>query len=291
VTEPDETGLALAEFYVDVGRPERALEVLAGLGSEAIEDPHAWFVRAHALVELERWDAASSAAASGLALDPDRVELLHLRALALWRRGELAGAESAVLAALELTPEDPVLLCTYAHLVASAGQLDKAERLVDEASRLDPDDAYVRRTRAELAYLSGRDAAAERHARGALELDPEDADSLTLMGVAAYQRGHGRRGAADVRRAAGLDPSSENHVMLAREMSGSMHPLLLPLWPIYRFGRGPVWIAGVAALFAVARLDAPAPLAAAVVILWLVFVAYSWIAPPLVQRWLERRRP
>ena len=291
MNEPATSKLALAEHYVEIGRPERALEALAELGSDGVEDPHAWFVRAHALLELERFADAADAASQGLALDPDRGELLHLLALAEWRRGDLASAERAVLAALDLWPDDPVVLCTYAHLVASAGQLDKAERLVAEAARLAPDDAYVRRTRAELAYLRGRDAEAEREARGALELEPEDPHSVALMGVAAYERGSGRRGARGLRRAAALDPSIDRHVEAARDAATSMHPLLLPLWPVYRFGQGPVWIAGVATLLAMRALDVPGVIAGPVVVIWLAFVAYSWIAPPLLERWLRGRQP
>jgi tetratricopeptide (TPR) repeat protein len=289
--EPTQDRLGLAEHYVDVGRPERALAELAELGSEGIDNPQAWFVRAYALLGLERYREAARAAGEGLALDADDVGLLHLLSLAEWKLGRLASAERAILAALELSPENPTLLCTYAHLVSSAGQLEKAERLVDEAARLDPEEPYVRRTRAELAYLGGRDAEAETHARHALELEPDDTHALALMGVAAYERGHARRGAKGMRRAASMDPSIEHHAESARSLAAATHPLLLPLWPIYRFGQGPVWLTGVALLLAVNFVAVPGVVAEIVILTWFAFVAYSWVAPPLVRRWLERRRP
>jgi hypothetical protein len=107
--------------------------------------------------------------------------------------------------------------------------------------------------------------------------------------VAAYERGGGRRGARDLRRAAALDPSIGIHAEAARDAATSMHPLLLPLWPIYRFGQGPVWLGGVAVLLGLRALDVPGTIALVVVVIWLAFVAYSWIAPPLLERWLRRR--
>ena len=74
----------------------------------------------------------------------------------------------------------------------------------------------------------------------------------------------------------------------AREATYLAHPLMIPLWPIMRFGRWPVWAFGVITCW---LLTATVPPAGGVAFLvWLVYVAYTWIVPRLLLQWIARRR-
>ena len=285
----DEKNLALAEHYVAVGQPQAALDALARVEG-ARESADVWLVRTQALLELGEPPGAATAARTGLRLEPESPELLQLLGVAEWRRGRLAEAEQALLAGLELEPDDPILLCTYAHVVANAGQLEKAESLVERALAIDPDEPFARRTRAEIAYLRGRDSAAALAGRSTLELDPDDPHTHALLGAAEYSRGQRGRAARHVRTAVALDPTEPDRVDAARALRAETHPALLPLWPVYRFGQGPVWIAGVLLLL-VARAVAPDGVLLVVAAAWLLYAAYSWIAPPVVEWWVGRRAP
>ena len=286
MTEPLEKALTLAEHYLEVGRANDALETLERAGSD--DTGRVAQLRARAFLELERYPEAAVAAREGLELDPHDPGLLSVLALAEWKLRHHAEAERAILGALELAPDSPDLLCIYAHIVASVGQLDKANRLVERASAIAPDDPEVIRTRAELAYLQGRDAEAELRSLEALSLDPEDSQSHALLGATAAERGSMSTAAGHFSRSASLDPTVSHHAQAARETAVLTHPLMLPLWPIYRFGQGPVWIAGVVLLFGGMRL---LPESGQWVLLfgWLGFIAYSWIAPPLLGWWLGRK--
>jgi tetratricopeptide (TPR) repeat protein len=286
--EPTGNTIVLAEHYLDVGQPQRALDLL----SRASADDAAVVatLRARALLDLERNQEAAETARQALAEEPDDPEILMLLALAEWKLDNHAEAERAVLAALELTPDEPALLCVYAHVVASAGQLDKAERLAERAASVDPENAYVARTRAEIAYLQGRDADVQRHGHDALALEADDPQTHAILGATDAERGRARLAERHLRTSAELDPSVEHYAEAARAVAVATHPLMLPLWPIQRFGQGPVWIAGVVTLLVGTRV-APGPVAGALIVLWLLFVAYSWIAPPLVERWVARRHP
>jgi tetratricopeptide (TPR) repeat protein len=118
-------------------------------------DPEAWFLRAAALCDLERYAEAANAGRSGLACDPRHLPLLGLLVGAETELGDLARAERTMLWALELAPGDPCLLSRYALLVARAGQLEKAHGLVALAARTDSDNVEVLRARSVLAYLGG----------------------------------------------------------------------------------------------------------------------------------------
>lgn len=279
--------LGLAQHYLDIDQPRRALEVLEGRQND-VEDPEYWELRATALVELERHTDAIDAAARGLELDPDDIVLLLMSALAHRGAGDLAAAERAFLAALRIDPENSALLSQYALLVARAGQLDKARRLLDEAARVDPLSLHVVQARGVIAFLSGDDKAAARHAEAVLADDPEELSAHLLRGSALSQRGWSREARRHFETAARYDPSDHDVAQIARRSRWATHPLMWPLLPFERFGPGKVWLAYIA-LFAVTAGLGIGWLVIPLVIVYLTLVVYSWVVPPLLLRWLKWR--
>ena len=172
--------------------------------------------------------------------------------------------------------------------MGSQGQLVKARSLIELAGRIDPDNESVTEVRALLAYLAGDDKQARRHAEKLLADDPEASGAHLLRGLVLAEQGRLGAARAHFETAATYDPADKSIVDAAHEARWATHPLLLPLYPIDRFGAGPVWIAGVA-LLAVTWAIGNSTLQVVVTVAWLCFVAYSWVAPPLVRRWYERR--
>jgi predicted Zn-dependent protease len=281
--------LALARRYLEVGRPQQTLDTLARMANPDLEDPELWFLRAAANFELGWHGDAARAARDGLAHAPDSISLLAILAAAEMERGHAAEAEKAILAALELAPDSPTLLVRYALIVARAGQLDKAERLVEEAGRIDPTDPEVVRARSVVAYLQGGDREAERVARELLSEDPEDIGGLMLLGSTAAEAGRIREADRHFSGAARLEPSGEA-VQAARELRIATHPLLWPVRPVSRLGAGPIWMGAIATIIGLRALGFSVASAVAGGI-WLLWCAYTWIVPPLVRRWVERRGP
>ena len=60
----EERRLALAEHYLEIGRPAEAYRAVQELGAEPSE--RAWLVAAESLRRLERYEEAADAALSGL---------------------------------------------------------------------------------------------------------------------------------------------------------------------------------------------------------------------------------
>ncbi len=281
--------LALAERYVDIDQPERALAALDRLDGSALEDPEPWRLRAAALALLERHEESADAARRGLELDPDDVGLLALLGLARSRLGDPAGAEEALLAALRLQSDRPDLLCQYAMVVARDGQLDKAQHLVDRAAAGDPEAPEVLRTRTGLAYLRGDRRGTREHSRELLAYDPLDAGGHAMLGLDAYERGDKGRALGHFETAARQDLEDEDMVGAAREMRLATHPLMLPLFPFERFGPMGSWL-GAMALILGTRAAGLGTVSALITIVWVLLCVYSWVAPPLLRRALARRR-
>jgi tetratricopeptide (TPR) repeat protein len=280
--------LTLAQHYLDIDQPSRALTTLES-GQPDVSDSVFWRLRAAALCELDRYTEAIDAAASGLAIDADDIGLLVLHSRASSHLGNLAVAERSLLAALRLDPESAWLLAEYALLVARAGQFEKARQLIDEAARIDPLSDRVASARGVLAYLAGDDAGAAEQAEELLAADPEARGAHLLRGAALSQQGRSRAARPHFETVARYDPGDEDVVDMARHSRYATHPLLLPLAPIARWGQGRVWLAGVA-LIGLARATGSDALSIAVVGAWVMYVIYTWVVPPLVLGWLKRRR-
>lgn len=280
---------ALAQHYVDVGQPQRALDALRAADERALEDTDFWRLRGWALHDLESFDEASDTAREGLKRDPHSFALLHLLAVTEAELDNLAEAERALLAALELDPENPYLLGTYARLLARGGQLDKAERVAAEAARSSPDDPAVAQLRGLLAFLRGRNRDAERFSEEALAYDPEDAAAHALRGASIAHRD--LRGARRAYETAIRDDPSDRYIGEAvRQTRIATHPLMWPMLLIHRLGVAGSWVAAMVTIFGLRGLgyDTAAGVATAV---WLALVAYSWLAAPAIERWLRSRGP
>jgi predicted Zn-dependent protease len=280
-------GITLARRYLEMGRPQQTLEALSGIANPDLDDPELWYLRAAAELELESYSDAARTARDGLARSPSSIALLAILSAAESELGHAAEAERAILAALELSPDSPTLLIRYALLVAKAGQLEKAERLIDEAGRVDPTDPDVTRARSVLAFVKGSDREAEVEARKLLGADPEDVAGLLMLGSTAAEAGRVHEAGRHFLGAARVEPYGQT-LEAAREIKIATHPLMWPLRPVERFGPGPLWIAAVATLVTLQILGfSTAGLIAGLV--WLVWCAYTWIAPPLIRRWVGWR--
>jgi tetratricopeptide (TPR) repeat protein len=284
----DEGTLTLAQHYLDISRPDRALETIDS-GSVDVSDIEFWRIRAAALLGVGRYGEARNAAMSGLGLEPDDITLLATHALAAANLHDVAGAERSLLAALRVDPENAWLLAQYARLVGSHGQLDKAKELIEAAGRSDPESDTVRQVRGFLSYLAADDATAARHAEEALAADPEEQSAHLLRGVVLAHQGRVRDARRHFDTAARRAPGDAGIVEAAHEIRWLTHPLLLPLVPIQRFGAGRVWLAGLA-LIGITWAIGNEILQMVVLVAWLAYVTYSWVAPPLVRRWYERGR-
>ena len=276
--------LALAHHLLATGNEQRAADVLDRAGPEVMEQPEFWGLRARIALRREDFEGALRAARTGLARAPQDGWLLRLVGRAQLSLGRLPEAEEALLAALAVDPEDVQALCAYAEVCASAGQIDKARRLLDRAERVDPAESEILGTRWLVAHLDGDDEETARLAAEYARVTEGGAEALTVLGLEALKRGDtrathdlfGRAARADVRWVEAIGP--ENF----RRIRASTHPLLLPLWPIQRFGAVPVWIVGVGVVLG---LDAAGFDAGVFAMAWIAWVVYTWVAPPFVRWW------
>lgn len=288
MSEPSESRLQMAAHWLQIGRPERVLDELQGLSGDAAVDYRAYLFRGAALHSLDRNAEAVDVLRDGLALHGPFPAMLHVLGAALRSEGRLPEAEAAFLQGLSLDPNDPDLLIGYAHVCLAAGQAEKAGALVERAASQAPESAAVSAALAQVAFALGKDREMYRHSTEALSHDPEDPNARALHGTASMLTGDARGGYDSLRTAAASQPGDEDLRAAAREAKLYNHPLMVPLRPFARFNPLVVWIGAVAIIYGL-RVAGLGPLSFAFAMFWLGFCIYSWVVPPLVRRWINRK--
>jgi tetratricopeptide (TPR) repeat protein len=279
--------LGLAARLLETGRPQQALDVLDGVGVGA-PDAELFLLRARALLLLDDDRRAREAAQRGLSYDAASVPLWTVLAEACRALADLPSAERAVLSGLQIEPSDTYLLCLYASVLAEGGQDAKANRVLARAEQLDPGSSEVLSARAYVAFARGDDAGAARHARRALANEPESVRAHWLLGAASMARGEAGTAARSSRRAAASMVGNSSLAEMARDARLDAHWTMLPYRLITRWGPAAVWVVAVAILLVSGWL-LPSAIAGGLLVGWLAFCVYTWIARPLLVLWARWR--
>jgi tetratricopeptide (TPR) repeat protein len=279
-----DTALEAARRYIEIGRPERALESLSALDSEAAASAEARRLRGYAFYGIEDFERAALSAREGLETAPGSVELLYLLSLAEEQRGRLGEAEAAILAALEQDPDDVQLLCQYADVLMRGGELDKAERVLGAAAASDPDSVDVLGGRLSLAYLHGNDREARELSTQLLSIDPESVRGQRMLGVFDFNRGRAAAAAERFGEAVRAQPADERYAADAREARAmSRNPLWWPTLFFTRVGVVASWVGAMVIIFGL-RAAGAATASAIALGAWLLLCVWSWIVPPILNR-------
>jgi tetratricopeptide (TPR) repeat protein len=278
------TALQAARRYIEIGRPQQALQSLASLDGETAATAEAHRLRGFAFVGIEQFERAAEEARAGLEDEPAEIALLYLLSVAEEHRDRLEEAEAAILAALEQEPDDVELLCQYAGVLMRGGELGKAERVLDAAAGSDPDSVEVLAGRQSLAYLRGRDREAKRLSKELLARDPESIRGHRMLGVFDFNRGRARSAATRFGEAVRADPTEDLYADDAREARAmARNPLWWPTLFFMRTGVVGSWLLafGVIAGLSALGFDTAAGVA---LLVWIALCVWSWVVPPILNR-------
>lgn len=290
--------LLLARQYLAQGATPNAIDVLRRLLSGDPDHAEAHALLAICLINGKRLHAAEVEA--GLALTAD-AELPAAHLAMGWlqvARRRFAEAEARFLHAAELEPGAIEPQRALAKVYELTGRRALARQTLTALRAQMPDDAEVLVALGEIDLAEGRGADAGLLARAVLAADAEHQDALVLLGHVALRDGD-LTAARDLCRAAlHVDPSDAGALNLLAEVK-ARGSWTLGLW--WRFqtkmrelgetGTIVVLLGGFVAyrLLTLMLADAGQPNAAnAVQLAWLGLCIYTWVAPGLFERALQR---
>jgi tetratricopeptide (TPR) repeat protein len=145
-----------------------------------------------------------------LALQPDRVESMALKARALLEAGRAAEAEAVTEQIRALKPGDVDVAFLLALTAYRQQDWISAQRYLEEARDATPRDPKIRLYLGRTYQELGRDTDAERELLAAGELDPAfRAPAAYRLGILHLQRGETKQAKARFEEARDLDPDSE----------------------------------------------------------------------------------
>jgi tetratricopeptide (TPR) repeat protein len=140
-TSPDLTARLLleAEGYLELGLPQRCLEILQARSDWATMQFEACFLMGEAFRALNRFREALRPLEQAAALRPSNIHVAFAQGWCYKRTNRLAQAIDALQRAVRFHPEVPLLHYNLACYWSLAGNLGQTLETLAEAFKLDPD--------------------------------------------------------------------------------------------------------------------------------------------------------
>ncbi|HEX7046635.1 MAG TPA: tetratricopeptide repeat protein [Gammaproteobacteria bacterium] len=181
---------SITTLLVNEPNPWRAATLMAEVAALRPEYPEGWYGAALLALQADRPAQAVEFATRALALDPNQLDVLFLRARATLLVRPTKGGED-VLAPLAgfRNASDPGLRYRFASLLVLAGRDAEADALLEDILVNAPDQHDARLARALLALDSGRLADAEAGFHQLLQRHGHIQDAFFYLGVLAERRG------------------------------------------------------------------------------------------------------
>jgi len=185
-----------AQTLNDLGRAAEALTVVSSGLAQEPQDVDLLVQGAVALVQLDRDDEAVRYCLAAAAADPDSVVVQKVLSVALRGAGDRVGAYHAAVRATQLAPHDPGAHIQVAHSASDLRDPHNGRMAAEYALRLAPSSPSAHLAMVAALFPPGSPPSkatmreAEQHARTALSLRPDD--HVALNELARIQMARGR---------------------------------------------------------------------------------------------------
>ncbi len=271
---------------VDRRRYGEARTRLAGALQERPSDVELLYLSAFVDYATDRNDAARATVRSALRADPRHAPSRDLFAHILEEGKEYAEAERVRIELLRDYPEDADFFGSYAQLMLRTMNPDKARRLAKEGLRFEPEHAGCLYVVALADLIDGGGSRANAGLATLVREHPEQVRTALALIIAMQDSGDVRGALRVAKELLRSQPDNEQFVQIVRELKSVGHWSLLPLYPMVKWGWGgaiAVWFVGIVGLRALSQVASPTVVGILTVV-WLLYVIYSWVWPPLLKK-------
>jgi len=286
-----------AERMQRIGNHTGAIDALKQVLAQEPTHAAGHALLAQSLLATRRVHAAAREATEALTLDPELPVALYAFAATAIARRRWTEAQQAVDTLMGLEPSDPANL----RLAAELRRRDDprlAVPLLERARELDPDDAFTLCDLGEVMLQLGDLGRADALADAALGHAPELVAGHVLAGRVALERGDARTAREHAAVALRTDPEDNSGLWLLTAIKAREN-LLLGLWWRLQValgesgsGRSLGILLGMLVVVRLAIIFAEAyghdGLALGLMYGWIGFCLYTWTAPALFRKLLER---
>src|SRR5262249_24226844 len=163
---------SLAEEYVTVSEPERALQELSALLQHANSYAPAHIVMGRILLEQKKYSSSAEHLSKAIKLRPEDPDPYLLLAQLQLERNEPDQAVKTIERQVGANPDRPIVYRRLGLALADRRDLARAEQMLKKASQVESDDFEIWTSLAQIYQSTGRLSEAEKAYEKALETDP-----------------------------------------------------------------------------------------------------------------------
>ena len=277
-------------YLVERHRFDEASRLLGNLIAERPEDPDLLFYGAYIDYFKGRPEQAYETVQKALGIDPHHESARRLL-FGLHNEGRrYAEAERVIIDLIKDFPEDADLYAQYSMLMLETQHLDKAQKLAEQAVRLAPEDEQALLASALCAFTIDPSPEANSRLQELIRRYPDSMRTvITMIAVLADRRRH-KEALLLSQELLRAYPNNENLVDMVVALKVQNHWSMKPLWPMQRFGwaaSAGLWVLLIG-VFAVLPRTPLAPWEGPIFAVVIIYVVYSWVYPPLLNRLMRR---
>lgn len=276
-------------YLIELNRYEMAESMLGTALAKDPDNPDLQFISAIIDNETGRFYEAEETLKQILSKDPDYFQATYLLAQVHIEKNEFPQAELLLIDLIRDFPQEPRYFASYAHLMLQTINLEKAEKLAAEALRLDPEHPGALTTSILCSLSKGNNARAREQFSNIVRNYPDaefSAHSLYIILVENKKYRSAMRIAQELLR---NNPNDIDYLEMVKSLRVVTHPAMLPLYPMQRWGwhaSAVLWVLFIIVV-RMAATYLPENQALFIIYALLGYIAYSWIAPPVLKRFLK----
>lgn len=204
----------------------------------------------------------------------------------LGRRSE---AEAVIIEMLREYPEDGSLYAAYSILMLKTMQVEKAGELASRAISLTPEDSQALTASVLHELITNPGESARNKLADLVSHDPDAANTALTMVAVLVDQNQLKQALPIAQEVLRQNPDSEDIVDLVVALKADTHWSMAPLRPIQKWGWGAsvgLWF-GIIILLRALEGTPVESFARPVSLVFLAFVIYSWVWPPIIKRWVR----
>jgi tetratricopeptide (TPR) repeat protein len=279
--------LQQAHALIDRRRYAQARQLLTGAIQHYPEHPELLYLCAFVDFSEQKIAAADETVSQVLTKNPKHYGARTLRGeiCEAWKR--YPEAEAVWIDLLQDFPERADCYANYAELMLRTLHHEKAERLTREGLRLQPNHPGCLYIAYLIEVVHGRSVAENSANLQQLLRDyPERVHSLLALVIALDERGKSKSALRVAQQLLAMRPDSEQFVTLVRVLKRRNHWTLWPLYPMQRWGWGGAAVVTAIGIIGIniASTTLSRSAAETITFVWLGYVVYSWVWPPILKK-------
>lgn len=289
--------MAMAGFFLDTGRPRRAIDQLKQVLGTDPDDADAHGLLAVALLQDRRRHAAEAEARLAMALEPESVQALRAFVLVQVHLDRPGEAQPALELLQALQPESADTWMLSAHAVRVRGERQAAWEALQRALALAPDDPDVLAAVSRHMLWNNRLVEARRYAMEAMSASAQSSEAREALAWVLLREGQVEEARQLVVSLLRDHPGSQSALGLMASVKARQSPFLGLWWRwnvrmVAMGNQAVVVLLGVFVLYQLGRLAlgdlGHEDLMGLLEITWLGLCAYTWFAPAVFKNMLDK---